>query len=147
MIVLTHYMHVQRTYRTSALILALVFCLFNVGLPIVISACPMMRSGSARGSCCIMNEKPAKPTLAVSRSSSCCRTVVAANRNTTEFLQSNNHDYHLLKIETLKIAVITSDQITSGVALHYTSSSTRCAGTLAHPPDDDIPILTSSLLI
>ena len=135
------------TYRTSALVLAVLFCLFNIGLPIVVSACPMMKNGKAQGSCCVMKETLAKNTVSLSRNSSCCRTVVAANRNTTEFLQSSNQNDHLLKIESLKLVAVISSDLTASVLVTQHIVSDRILGKLFHPLDDDIPILISSLLI
>lgn len=133
------------TYRTSALILAIVFCLFNVGLPIVISACPMMKAGSSNASCCITTEKLSEQTVAISRNTSCCRTILAADRNTTEFLQSNTPICQILKVESLPF-IVTSD-VSAGVRLQILPVNLRSGTNIPLVPDDDIPVFISSLLI
>lgn len=127
-------------YRVSALILALVFCLFNVGLPIVIAACPMMGKLSTVPSCCAhkQNDTPAIGGAALTKN--CCTTVFAADRNHTEFIGERHADGPCFNAITASCCPITLPA--SGLAVitlgQYTAPS---------PPSHDIPIFTSSLLI
>ena len=81
-------MHKILKYRVIAFSLALIFCVFNVGLPIVVASCPMMKAGKMPGSSCCMMRVSKTPVLhKAMMTGSCCKTVFAAERNKTEFLQ------------------------------------------------------------
>ena len=107
----------------------------------------MMNAGVSRASCCVGTENFMPGTVSVARNSSCCRTVLAANRNTIEFLQSNDQIHHLLKIEPLSFVVSIDQYDGAGIQLQTLYSKMRSAGEFLHPLDDDIPVLVSSLLI
>lgn len=126
-------------YRRTILTLVLVFSLFNIGLPVVIASCPMLKYGSAMA-CCLVNEAPGSLILTTHNTSSCCNTVIVAERNTNEFVPVKilvqapiEHAELILNTVTLN----DTHAISSGVA--FASSSP--------PTVIDIPIRVSSLLI
>jgi hypothetical protein len=76
----------KNIHRAFALTLVVLFTVFNVGIPIVLASCPMLRAGNSHGSCCPSASRDRSPSLTMSRDYSCCRTVIAAGCNTMEFL-------------------------------------------------------------
>lgn len=128
-------------YRIAAYSLAITFCLFNVGLPVIVYSCPMVKQ--VNGSTCMMcADQLHSNTITFSKTTdrSCCATVIAAARNTTEFLQvkstvSDLSFSHLIVIQpvTLQIPKVSFNAIT----LFY--SPPLCS--------EDIPLQISSLLI
>ena len=128
-------------YRFLSLVLVGVFMLFNIGIPIVIASCPMMKA-SVRGACCPTQPVKGLPILKTQRDYSCCKTVIAADRNKTEFLQTHNDGItHLLNYSTAVILYA------SNVIESTTFSKLILNDTHSLPFIEDIPIFTSSLLI
>lgn len=127
-------------YRITGLTLAAVFALFNIGLPVVVASCPMMKFENSRA--CIMCNEDSSSGVQVTRAidTSCCVTVFAADRNKTEFLQVNKH---LLEFAKLLLAVV-SDVVPATVIRNPQSVITLSA---SPSRSTDIPILISSLLI
>ncbi len=128
-------------YRLVAATLAAVFSLFNVGLPIVIGACPMMGRGvSARPACCAERHTGSTPALGLALGKDCCRTVLAAERNHAEFLG-----------EKQKLAVFSGSFCVNvcSVPLRIFEPQLYVPRVLPapSPPSEDIPIFTASLLI
>jgi len=74
-------------YRSVAILLAGVFTIFNIGIPVVLASCPMMKA-SVRGACCPTQPVKGLPILKTHRDYSCCKTVIASDRNKIEFLQT-----------------------------------------------------------
>lgn len=127
-------------YRITGLTLAVVFALFNVGLPVVVASCPMMKYENSRA--CIMCNDGLSSGVQVTRAidTSCCVTVFAADRNKTEFLQVSKHLFESAKL----LLAVVSDLIPATVIRNPQSAITLSA---SPPRSADIPILVSSLLI
>ena len=134
-------MKLQRTYRITGLALALVFAIFNIGLPVVVASCPMMKAGNSRA-CMMCDDGPASGTVTISRAidKSCCATVFAADRNKTEFLQAVHHIADVSKFVSATV---------SSFALHSVIRDLQSVipASTSPPLIADIPILVSSLLI
>jgi hypothetical protein len=128
------------TYRLAILGLICLFCTFNIGLPVVIASCPMMKAGG-RGSCCA--PKPSKAhtqSIAKTRSTDCCKTVIAGERNTTEFVQSQFQLHYTPALEAILAPAFFN--------LNANLPVSGWAAIQQHPPpSEDIPITVSSLLI
>ena len=134
-------MNSKRKYKVIALVLTLAFCLSNVGLPIVLASCPMF--GNARH-CPMCPEKsaPASAKLSGIQNTSCCKTIIAGERNKTEFVQSQDQKKNLTEL-TLIAPLIQSVNI--GISQ---SSRQLIAEVFALPQfSRDISIFNSSLLI
>ncbi len=129
------------TYRIAAYLLALVFGVFSVGLPIVVASCPMPKlEGYAQ---CFMCDDggttgSAKFTNSIDRS--CCITRYAADRNTTEFLQAHHSSEIARGVFVIPVVKLDLGVHEAHVPfVHVTDTS---------PPfTQDLPILLSSLLI
>jgi hypothetical protein len=128
------------TYRFSALVLAFLFCLFNIGLPVLIAACPVMGSVSSAPSCCSSRHADAASLGTVSLTINCCRTQLAAERNRTEFIGERQSPGIALCPGGPGVA---GNSVLPAAFLRETPSSYISPS----PPVDDIPIFTSSLLI
>ena len=125
-----------KTYRIVTFILLAVFLLFNVGLPIVLASCPMIQDKHVASSCCAQ-KKDGLQTIKPNKDYSCCKTVIAAERNTNEFVQCKNcvanFDYSITPLFQ---------------SIDYSNSQIYLISTyISSPPSEDIPIFTSSLLI
>src|SRR5690348_9472323 len=133
------------TYRCNnrivALGLALVFAVFNVGLPIIIYACPMMQRYSGSLPCCADTFSPSGSQIGVSVDRSCCKTVIASQRNTTEFLQAKDHPLQSHQVYTS----VVQPNAAGMIADQSVSVPRQITAAVASPPD--IPVLFSSLLI
>ena len=128
-------------YRSVALVLVGIFVVFNVGIPVVIASCPMMQK-SMRSSCCPQQSDSKNTVVNKYRDYSCCKTVIAADRNKTEFLQTQNdavtqlHNYSTTPF--LYVSNILESLSFTKLILNDTHSP---------PLFEDIPIFNSSLLI
>lgn len=128
-------------YRPVALLLAGVFAIFSIGIPIILASCPMIQS-SVPVSCCPENTTSNLPTVKSQHDYSCCRTIIAADRNKTEFLQTQNDGTtQLLNFSTIAILY------TSNILASTTFSKIILIDPHSPPLIEDIPIFTSSLLI
>jgi len=129
-------------YRTLALSLATVFMLFNVGLPIIVAACPMEKlSGGIACFGCIDASEPLSESVSRFSDRSCCETVVAAGRNTTEFVQAKS------SVETtVKWFVVAEPWFSLPVSVLQPPVSLKQIHSPS-PPSEDIPVFTSSFLI
>lgn len=134
-------MTLSPTYRGTAYLLALLFSLFSVGLPIVVASCPMPKlEGYSQCFTCDDGTTPGSAKLTNTVDRSCCVTRYAADRNTTEFLQAHYSS------EIVKGAVTTPILIND--CRRTETGSTFVPATDTSPPfTQDIPILISSLLI
>ncbi len=128
----------RSTYRVCSLVLTLVFCLFNVGLPIVFAACPMMGRLSEVPSCCAHRGDPTTGLAAIS--TNCCKTVFAGERNRTEFLGERH-------VSQLSFAAVTSTVTPLSIPASRFDLNTPVRILDPSPPSEDIPIFTVSLLI
>ena len=125
-------------YRVVAAIVAGVFLVFNVGIPIVLASCPMVTASAACGMCPpVSNATPEKIVSVIH--TSCCSAVIAADKNSTEFVGVSHVTYEPIKFIAATVAPL---QIES---LSYHASVFREDHPLFLPID--IPIFTSSLLI
>lgn len=133
-------MSTQRPYRLLALSLAAAFLLFNIGLPIIVASCPMAMS-SAQPICSMCNEgSNAGPKISRVIDRSCCATVIAAERNTTEFLQvvaSSIFQHHDA------LVFVSPDELCIVTDIQFLASEVNTSP----PPCQDVLLLTSSLLI
>jgi hypothetical protein len=128
------------TYRLAIIGLIGLFCAFDIGLPIVIASCPMMKAGG-RGCCCAPKaSKTHTQSIAKTRSTDCCKTVIAGARNTTEFVQSQFQLHYTPALEAILAPAIFN--LDSNLPV-----SGWTAIRLHPPPSEDIPITVSSLLI
>ena len=126
------------TYRNVTIALLVIFFVSNIGLPIVIASCPMMFTKTTQASCC---SKPSDslPSFHTSKDYSCCKTVIAAERNTNEFV----------------IAKYVTDTPHHSVTIiqrleNFSSfSSTHLLSTVSFKllATEDIPVFNSTLLI
>jgi hypothetical protein len=122
--------------------LAAVFALFNVGVPVVVASCPMVKEQSSPF-CTMCNDDRQADGLRISTyfDRSCCETRFAAERNTTEFLQSQQ------KVERVKL-VIEIPLLSSMIQSPKPSFVGNLGADDSSPPlTRDIPIFISSLLI
>ena len=127
-------------HRIIALTLAAVFALFNIGLPIVLYSCPMMQQSLYSSACCADQSARQGVRLQIATDRSCCKTVYAADRNTHEFLQIKDHAPVLI--------YSTTQLLCNAVVLHQTIFTSRKFYSTSPPLlADDIPVVTSSLLI
>ncbi len=129
------------THRIIELALAAIFTVFNVGLPVVVASCPMMKySGSL--ACVACDDGSAAGTLRFTNfvDKSCCETKYAADKNKNEFLKTNGQSVETLKfISAAELYVVLQVVINSPQFVLHANTS---------PPGSfDIPILISSLLI
>lgn len=136
-------MNILTQYRIVALFAAGIFGLFNIGIPVVIAACPMAEYGSGPMCAECAGEIGSNAERLTSlEDTSCCATVIVADRNTNEFLQSRAALSHVESVDI--ISVLPSMVETSkGHNALITLDSHSCLP----PRFEDIPIFNSSLLI
>lgn len=128
-------------YRSLALILTLVFCLFSIGIPVVIASCPMMKV-SVRGACCPEQTTKNLPIVKGPQDYSCCVTIIAAERNTNEYVQTQGYTSNTDKHYSITPILHYSIENNLRIASH------KIFDNIHSPPlIEDIPIFTSSLLI
>lgn len=126
-------------YRSVIVSFVLVFSLFNIGLPIIIASCPMLKYGQAMA-CCLMEDVPNSVRLTTHNDASCCNTVIAAGRNTNEFVQAKVFAQEpVQQVGVVPDAFVATGNPSFVLNIFLTSTSP--------PTVVDIPILTSSLLI
>ena len=129
-------MRLSLTYRTVAICLAAVFAVFAAGLPVIVASCPMAKV--ADRSCCACSETSSVPAYAPWRDASCCATVIAADRNTTEFLPQDHVHVSALLAQTVPV-------------LAPPPAVLRPVGSLydgrTHSPPGDLSLLQTPLLI
>lgn len=127
-------------YRSVALVLAGIFVVFNVGIPVVLASCPMIQK-SVKPSCCPQQSDFKYPVVKKYSDYSCCKTIIAADRNKTEFLQTQTNG-----LTTLQQSII---PLIHSIDLDEPLSFAKFINLNLHSPPliEDIPIFTSSLLI
>ncbi len=133
----------QNKVQISLLILfTALFTVFNVGLPVVVHYCEMMKTTGNLDCGMCHTGRSNQNSLEISwGGSSCCQTIIVADRNKTEFLQTQTNG-----LTTLQYS------ITPIIQLFYLDeliSLTKFISLTLHSPPlfEDIPIFTSSLLI
>ena len=129
-------------YRTTSLALAMIFTLFSVGLPIVVAACPMTKGGMTTQICCDMGTSAKSQMISSMRNYSCCKTIVAAERNTTEFI-GNQGLYGLVAKAAGMYSILIARPVLPSSTFVISSASPN-----GSPPSrGNILIFVSSLLI
>ena len=122
--------------------LAILFIVFSVGLPIVVASCPMVQN-SQRPTCsqCLPDDGGGASSFTKYADRSCCATVFAAGRNTTEYMRSGSDQVRALSAVVLPLPAVFSiaDQAPAQQSIidHYPVVPLR----------EDIPLFISSLLI
>ena len=130
-------------HQIVALFVAGIFGLFNIGIPVVIASCPMAEYGPAPMCAECAGEIGSNAERLTSlEDTSCCATVIVADGNTNEFLQSRAALSHVESVDIISVLpsmVETSKGYSSLITLDNHSPSP--------PRFEDIPIFNSSLLI
>lgn len=129
-------------HRQLALAFAAVFLMFNIGLPIVVASCTMTQnSGRAACSQCVPLARSSGSSVERQINRSCCATVIAAGRNTTEFLRGNDQTPQLLSFQV----TVTIPEIAALASSLFVPRFVVLSR--PHPRSEDIPVFTSALLI
>jgi hypothetical protein len=132
----------ESRHRILALSLALTFAVFNVGIPVVLDACPMPKAvGSMNCAMCQEANMPkgGSPEL---RSPSCCAPKIVAEGNSNEFLQSaNTHTAVKAPVQEFFSPVAAPGVVSPLIS--------NCLAPDGIPPliSPDLPVLHSALLI
>ena len=136
-------MNILTKYRIVALFAAGIFGLFNIGIPVVIAACPMAEYGSGPMCTECAGEIGSNAERLTSlEDTSCCATVIVADRNTNEFVQWKVALSHLDRTDI--VGVLPS---VAGTSNGQNSLITFNNSSPSPPRFEDIPIFNSSLLI
>jgi len=130
-------------HRVVTIFLALVFGVFNIGVPVVLASCPMADfSASPVCSECSDPSAASAEVLVNVSGMSCCATVIVADRNTTEFVQTKDAVKDNVKSQVVHFsAAITHPSIHSLVVVSFSRV------TSSPPRQEDISVFTSSLRI
>lgn len=132
----------ETRHRILALSLALTFAVFNVGIPVVLDACPMPKLAGSMN-CAMCHEanmpKEGSPEL---RSPSCCSPTLIAAGNTIEFLQAANP-------QSAAKAPAQEFCCPNAAPAIVASLISGCTALYGSPPlvSPDLPVLHSALLI
>jgi hypothetical protein len=129
----------QTGLQISRMLLASLFLVFNVGLPILINSCPMPKPvGSMM--CPLCHGDGGEGSGMVVKGKPCCKPSIAAEGNANEFLRIQKSVCDPLA----SLCVIFQSRI---VPFSSSSVSQISASTPSHFAPDDIPVIHSSLLI
>ncbi|HUN66793.1 MAG TPA: hypothetical protein VMW43_11915 [Bacteroidota bacterium] len=82
-----------RTFRLLQMFFAVVFTIFTVGIPIMVSACSMMKDGNRGAACCSACGKALPAGISRPTGTACCRTSIAASRSTADYLSVTEHAF------------------------------------------------------
>jgi hypothetical protein len=127
-------------YRSAHVVLAVMFAVFNIGIPVVIAACPMPKAFPG-GGCIACYEGSGSSSITTERSASCCATVIVAERNTNVFAQAKSN-----LLDTVSPLVVLSACVFFPIrALQSSLCSVEVSS--SPPASVDIPLFISSLLI
>jgi hypothetical protein len=130
------------TYRTPLFLLMLTFALFNIGLPVVLDACPMA-SAMGTGNCagCHEGKGPSGDLSLGLPSGSCCSTTTVGDRNTNEFeqllRQARGYLVHPTMVALVPAPFVDRMDVRASI----------CSIAPSPPPVSDRTLLTSSLLL
>jgi hypothetical protein len=127
-------------YRVAAMLLTGIFLVSNVGIPVILASCPMMKAGK-RAACCPIGNDDHTLIIKKYQDYSCCRTVVAAERNTTEFVQNPAHRF-TDRNESLLIFANLPTKLCDIIYQRIIFCDTH-----SPPLSEDIPLLTSTFRI
>ena len=129
-------------YHSLRIVFAAIFVLFNVGLPVVIASCPMMDSAKMMKASCCVDSRTANSTqtIGIQKNSSCCKTTLAATRNTNEFINVSSN----LGSPQISVGLL----FTPPILLHFSNArSENLRPDIALMTHDDIPVFYSTLRI
>ena len=128
-------------HRIIGLALAGIFAIFNVGLPIVVASCPMLRYSDS-SACMACSHASIDGTTRITNSvdKSCCTTKYAADKNKNEFLKTDPQS-----VESVKFIAITEMYIVPQAVIN--APQFVILSHASPPGSTDIPIFISSLLI
>lgn len=130
------------TYKTLVLGLAALFALFNIGIPVVVAACPMAPV-AATGSCqaCTTTAPDNQPSIVRQIDTSCCATVIAAPPAEVAFIKgaavAGGAESALVSVCT----IASVDLLMTGAMASVIPHSREAV------PSSDLTILLSSLLL
>lgn len=134
-------------HKYLSLFLGCIFCLFNIGIPIVILSCPMMKTDPKNASCCYLIRHQEPGTARIESSRTCCRSSRTINRNTNEFLGASSPsriDVKFTCCSNILFQILTA-QIPNPT-IRSDASFILFTHTRSESPGD-FPVLYSSLLI
>jgi hypothetical protein len=133
-------------YRTVSILLIGMFSVFNIGLPIALHYCKMMKTVSSNSCGMCSTDKKENKDIQISKTqSSCCKTILGVERNRTEFLQSQQNDVSKFQHSIIPFAL---GGLYSTLSIDLQYNSKIFFSDIHSPPlIEDIPIFTSSLLI
>ena len=134
-------------YRLVAFTLVGVFAVFNIGLPVVLHYCEMMKS-TTTSTCGMCGTESTKGNRVQYNSikSACCSTIFTPERNKNEFLQAQNAGITPLLHNSITQSAIGGLHTSRSIDFSY-SLKIFLTDTHSPPAFEDIPIFTSSLLI
>lgn len=121
----------------------LLFFVFTVGVPIVVASCPMTKApGRTSCSACLPSSGSDGPSVSSQRNTACCVTVIASDRNLTDYIASENSNLVSISSALFAAGATPVPPVDHSVSVHSLAgngSFPRAVG--------DIPLLCSSLLI
>ena len=129
-------------YRLPLIVLTLVFALLNVGLPVVLDACPMEKALGA-GACAMCHPAliPGREEIRLP-AGSCCVPTTIVEKSTTEFEQAVPALH-----QELRQQVFVHPDLNTAAEAQFVDFPVHVSPSWSPPLQVDIPILTSSLLI
>ncbi len=116
------------------------FSLFNVGLPVVISLCPMMMEQGVP--CCSSGSTGGAGSVLTAQTGKCCASSILAERNTTPFVAVAK--FLLSSLGEIAFAPVLSD---SPLSLYAQCSVSGNLSPPLEPASNPLFILHSALLI
>jgi len=130
-------------YRTITCVLAAIFLLFNVGIPVIVATCPMMSDDSpvTCGSCFGFTQD-GSVGLRPYNDTSCCNTVFASAANKVEFLRETTSPIAADAV-VLFIGMISTMEFSSHPSSFWRIETAENSSAV----NDDLPVFLSSLLI
>lgn len=129
-----------QSYRAVTPFLVAVFCVFNVGIPVVVAACPMSEANGALCGFCFSFPDDGMPGYTTHQDRSCCETVLASEGSKVEFLKTAGTlptSYNMLFVTIVTPPDRFSHSISSLTVLSADTS----------PGCSDLPVLLSTLLL
>jgi hypothetical protein len=126
-------------YRFVTALLVVVFSVFNVGIPVVVAACPMSESGvGALCGSCYSPTGNGQPVYRQHQDRSCCETVLVSEGSGAEFLKAA--PALPLVAGVLFVSVIAPFEFSD-----YSFQSVTVRSVDTSPGQENLPILLSSL--
>lgn len=125
-------------YRLFASLLLVVFVVHTVGVPVVVYSCPMVGDAPVCGMCTEGSGKG--ESVSTTFDSSCCETVILAERNTTQFIQAGKE---LPQLPAAALLVVSPSSIPDNGLVRKAFLFTEFSPGMPH----DLPVFNSSLLL